>query len=205
MTITANPQYEELFAKLNDPEELKRISNAGQLPEMMKHLMEEKSKTIKEEQQYIKDQVDLGIKAFMKEGVQRPDVSNGKSAGTARASRMEIAKGRGAIYNHKSPGAAIDNTEHKPVDMAEFLQGIWHHARALPNSDELETKARAWKKIQNSFGSTVPADGGFLMPEELRSDLLQLAMEDTIVRSHAQVIPMSSLALPIPTVDETSR
>src|ERR1044072_1952536 len=53
--------------------------------------------------------------------------------------------------------------------------------------------------------STGPADGGFLIPEELRSDLLQLAMEDTIVRWRAQVIPMSSLALPIPTVDETSR
>ena len=205
MTVTAQPQYEELLAKLNDPEELKRISNTGKLPEMMQELMNRKSETIREEQQFIKDQVSEGIQEFLKDSkaTTRLDVSNGKAP--ARSSRMEIAKGRGAVYNHKSPGAAIDNTEHKPEDLAEFLQGIWHHARALPNSDDLEVKARNWKKIQNSFGSTVPADGGFLIPEELRSDLLQLAMEDTIVRSRAQVIPMSSLALPIPSVDETSR
>src|SRR5215216_5611260 len=184
MTITVEPQYEELLAKLNDPEELKRISNSGKLAEMMGELMKQKSATIKEEQTYIREQVDLGIQAFLKDskGTVAPPMGNGTN-GTARSTRMQIAKGRGAVYNHKSPGAAIDNTEHKPEDLAEFLKGIWHHARALPNSDDRETKSRAWKKIQNSLGSTVPADGGFLIPEELRSDLLQLAMEDTIVRS----------------------
>jgi HK97 family phage major capsid protein len=38
----------------------------------------------------------------------------------------------------------------------------------------------------------------------MRSELLQLALEDSIVRSRATVIPMSTLRVPIPTVDETS-
>src|ERR1044072_4837066 len=104
MTVTANPQYEELMAKLNDPEELKRISNSGQMPEFMAKLMEEKSRTIKEEQQYIKDQVDTGIREFLKAGntANRLDVSNGKDGkGVPRASRREIALGRGAVYNDK--------------------------------------------------------------------------------------------------------
>ena len=66
-------------------------------------------------------------------------------------------------------------------------------------------KRDKWKKIQNSSASVVPADGGFLIPEELRSDLLSIALEDSIVRRRATVIPMSSLAVPIPSVDETSR
>ena len=62
MTITADPQYGELQAKLDDPEELTRLAKSGKLASMMQDLMDKKSKTIQaEEQQYIRDQVDLGI------------------------------------------------------------------------------------------------------------------------------------------------
>jgi HK97 family phage major capsid protein len=108
---------------------------------------------------------------------------------------------KGAAYNKRAPGAAIDNVMEGP---SEFFQSIWHHRDTLGNSAELEAKASQIKKIQNSFGSVVPADGGFLIPETLRSEILSLALENSIVRSRARVIPMESLRLPIPMVDATS-
>ena len=67
--------------------------------------------------------------------------------------------------------------------------------------------AEGWRgsqEIQNSYGSEVPGDGGFLIPEELRSDILQVALETAVVRPRATVIPMSSLRVPIPMIDDTS-
>jgi len=59
-------------------------------------------------------------------------------------------------------------------------------------------------EIMNSFGSEVPADGGFLIPEHLRSELLSVALETAVVRPRATVIPMDSLRVPIPMIDDTS-
>ena len=59
-------------------------------------------------------------------------------------------------------------------------------------------------KIQNSFGSSVPSDGGFLIPEYLRSELLRVALEMAVVRSKARVVPMETLSVPYPTIDSTS-
>jgi HK97 family phage major capsid protein len=50
----------------------------------------------------------------------------------------------------------------------------------------------------------VPDAGGFLIPEVLRSDLLALALENAVIRPRATVIPMNSLRVPIPIIDDTS-
>src|SRR5581483_11754616 len=60
------------------------------------------------------------------------------------------------------------------------------------------------QEMQNSFSSEEPGAGGFLIPEIMRSEMLQLALEESIVRSKATVIPMSTLRVPVPTVDDTS-
>jgi|SRR5882762_8439623 len=105
------------------------------------------------------------------------------------------------IYNASAPGAQLDRDFSGSV---EFFQSIWHHSNTLNNADSLAEKATRAKKVQNSFGSTVPADGGFLIPENLRSELLSVALETAIVRPRARVIPMDSLRVPIPSVDDTS-
>jgi len=108
---------------------------------------------------------------------------------------------RNSIYNPKAPGAALDA---EFDGAAEFFRAAWHRASALPDAQALSAKIDAVRKIQNSFGSTVPGDGGFLIPETLRSELLSVALETAIVRSRARTIPMESLRVPIPSVDSTS-
>jgi HK97 family phage major capsid protein len=107
--------------------------------------------------------------------------------------------GRGALYNAKAPGAQVDAA--KLFDgSADYFQAIWHRA----TGEDAAAKQARLHRIRNDMGTTVPADGGFLVPEVLRSDVLALALETSIVRPRATVIPMSSLRVPIPAVDETS-
>jgi len=116
--------------------------------------------------------------------------------------RMSTSRnGKGKIYNKRAPGAALDK---QYEDTAEFMQAIWHHAGSLPDADSLRNKVANARRIQNSFGSTVPGDGGFLIPETLRAEILQVALETAAVRPRARVIPMDSLRVPIPSVDDTS-
>jgi len=50
----------------------------------------------------------------------------------------------------------------------------------------------------------VPSEGGFLVPENLRSNLLELILEQSIVRPRAMIVPMDSLRVPFPSIDDES-
>lgn len=120
-----------------------------------------------------------------------------------------VGKGRGAVYNKFAPGAQFEQqfrAEDRFTSIGEYCQAIREEARpsALANRKELLQKLDNVRAFQNSFGSEEAGSGGFLIPEIMRSELLQLALESSIVRSRATVIPMSTLSVPIPTVDDTS-
>lgn len=120
-----------------------------------------------------------------------------------------ISRGKGTVYNKWSPGAEFERkyrVEDRFGSIGEYLQAIKEERApsSMKNRDELLQKLANVRSFQNSFGSEDPGAGGFLIPEIMRSELLQLALEDTIVRSRATVIPMSTLRVPVPTVDETS-
>lgn len=148
---------------------------------------------------------DNGSKRGPKLGVQ---VENGQPQltvdGVAR-----VSQGRGAVYNKASIGAAYERA-YKPTErfnsMGEYCKAIFElrSPSTKPGREELIAKLGRVKEFQNSFSSEEPGAGGFLIPEIMRSELLQLALEQSIVRSRATVIPMSTLRVPIPTVDETS-
>lgn len=131
----------------------------------------------------------------------RPQLSPG---GTAA-----ISKGKGALYNKNAPGAAFEASvkeEDRFGSIGEYMQAIREEARptSTKNRAELLRKLENVRSFQNSFSSEDPGSGGFLIPEIMRSELLQLALEESLVRSRATVIPMSSLRVPVPTVDDTS-
>lgn len=120
-----------------------------------------------------------------------------------------VSHGRGAVYNKTAVGAQFENAyreDDRFQSIGEYCQAIREEARPTshPNRKELLQKLENVRSFQNSFGSEDPGAGGFLIPEIMRSELLQLALEDAIVRSRATVIPMSTLRVPIPTVDDTS-
>lgn len=99
------------------------------------------------------------------------------------------------VYNSKAAGAKYDDYFNSPT---EFLYTISEHAH------KDEATSRRLGTLKNDLSSMKPSDGGFLIPEILRAELLRVALEKAIVRSRARVIPMDSLTVPFPTVDSTS-
>jgi len=99
------------------------------------------------------------------------------------------------IYNKNALGARHDSAFNTT---AEFLHTISEHG--------FKNGAMASKldSLKNDLSSVKPSDGGFLIPEMLRAELLRVALERAIVRSRARVIPMDSLTVPFPMVDSTS-
>lgn len=100
------------------------------------------------------------------------------------------------VRNSKAAGRPLDNLF---GSTAEFLHAIWH-GNKNPDAD---TRA-ALEKVYN-YSEKVPSEGGFLVPEEFRSELMIPSLGEEIVRPRATVVPMSSATLRFPKVDETSR
>lgn len=168
-------------------------------------------------QAQLKEQIQVGVAEFINQngtprervGARlagyRPEVTIGHGR-RAKA----IGGGKGAVYNHYAPGAKLEEKYPEDGDrfatVGEICMAIKEEARptASPQRKDLLRKLENVRSFQNSFGSEDPGAGGFLIPEIMRSELLELAIEKSLVRSRATVIPMSTLRVPIPTVDDTS-
>jgi HK97 family phage major capsid protein len=103
---------------------------------------------------------------------------------------------RAQVYNKFAPGASLDDTYGR--DPARFFRAVWHNS--TPTREIFDDRIN----IKNAFSSDVPSEGGFLIPEILRADLLRVALETAIVRSRARVVPMASLRLPYPAIDDVT-
>ena len=178
----------ELETLLADPERLNATVSAGQLKDVIRsyassQMASQVAKTVQEETQ-------LQLANWLKDNGQnlkRPDLSP-----KAVATRTGVAS---KIYNPAAVGAQLD--EHF-ASSAEYFTTIWH--KAQPTAGVVERRAA----LQNVMTTTVPSDGGFLVPERLRSELLRLSLETAIVRPRARVIPMEAPRVPFPAVDSTT-
>ena len=108
---------------------------------------------------------------------------------------VDRAHARAGLYNPTAMGASIDK---EFTGSGDFFASIWHNRQ---KDASLQAKLM---RVRNAFSSTVPSEGGFLIPERLRSELLRVSLETSIVRPRARVIPMETLRVPIPAIDSTS-
>lgn len=97
-------------------------------------------------------------------------------------------------YNRHAPGAVLDG---KFANATDYVKSIWH----LNNTPEAH---QARMDLLNAYSSSSSSDGGFLVPETLRSQLLQIALEQSVVRPRATVVPMDSMRVPFPMIDSTT-
>ncbi|PZT70192.1 phage major capsid protein [Streptomyces sp. SW4] len=110
-----------------------------------------------------------------------------------RKPNMLISHRQGTAHNPGAPGAVVDQLF---ADGIDYVRNIWHK----------NTKADAAKlaELRNAASSVSPADGGFLVPEVLRSQLLEIALEMAVVRPLATVVPMDSARVPFPMIDSST-
>lgn len=185
----------DLEATLKDQTKVLAMVKEGKIGEFIKDYAEAKTEAAGNLEQAVKEETQRVLAQMLKENgavaLKRPNLDTGG----------DLSRAKNKVYNKRAPGVALDN---QFADAAEYFQAIWHHAGGLENAAELQEKKIQLQKVRNSFGSTIPADGGFLIPEELRSEILSVSLETAIVRPRARVVPMSSLRLPYPAVDETS-
>lgn len=99
------------------------------------------------------------------------------------------------IYNPKAIGAEFDDDFDT---MSNFMYSI--SDKAFKTND----RVNKLEALQNALSSQEPSEGGFLIPERLRSELLRLSLERAVVRPRSRVIPMDSLRVPFPAIDSTS-
>jgi len=210
MTITIPEAPHELEEMLNDGAKMQAVFKEGQFGDFVRayqNTVAKKNPDIKAE---VKEQIQLGFAEWMKEsGVKNGDAPPvDLTPGSAAQPRVQGYQPRGkrtsaqrALTSQRAAGRKVDGIFQ---DSGEFFQAIhWDEVRVGRDAN-LSNKREKLSQIMNSFGSEVPADGGFLIPETLRSDLLEVALESAIVRPRAQVIPMDSLRVPIPMIDSTS-
>lgn len=190
-TLTTPRNANELAEMIGDPAQLKKI---GESPQTMTDFIVDYAKA--------QNAKDPSIEQQIKDETRRQFADVLKSGQIDNINRLNLTPGGGVQarskhYNPKAPGAGLDK---EFGNWADYLSNIWGKANT---ESALAAKTRI-QKVQNSFGSTVPADGGFLIPEILRSELLRVSLETAMVRPRARVVPMESLSVPFPTIDSTS-
>lgn len=211
-TLAIPTDASELEDFLHDPVRFGQLAtemakgNVQPLQDFVKGYATASSKRDEELVVQFREQIQRGLRDFLIENgsdVGRIDMSDVIHAKKQSAAQI-TNKDKGQVYNSAAPGAVLDQAR-LFKDAREFFYTAWHNKSRLRNGAEFEAKAAKYHEIVNAASSTVPSDGGFLIPEILRSEILGLSLEGAIVRPKATVIPMDSLKVPIPAVDETSR
>lgn len=109
---------------------------------------------------------------------------------------------RNAIHNPDQPTAKLDDLYRAFDGFGQMALDVHNHRQNKPVKN-----AEAWARVMevtNAYSETDPSAGGFLVPEEMRAMIMSLALEQSIMRSRATVITMSSLTTSIPYVDATT-
>ncbi|WP_049562230.1 phage major capsid protein [Nonomuraea sp. SBT364] len=187
---------DELAEMMGDPGRLAPVlADTKALQEFIKAYAEAQQAPGTDLHRQIEAEVQRGMAAFLKDnaasgdGIQRLNLDP-----QTRPANMLTGHRQAAAYNPKAPGAVLDN---EFASAAEYFHNAWH---LNPNAD-----ARAkMQRIRNAYSTVVPSEGGFLVPETLRSQLLQVALEMAVVRPRATVVPMESARVPFPMIDSTS-
>lgn len=197
-TPTIPASADELEEFLHDGARMAALFNDGvpkpEFGEFLKAYKDAQAPPGGDVDQQIRDQVAREVANLLREGADAGTLNRLSLAPGSVKGSDGVTTGKGAVYNKAAPGAGID---HLFADTADFFGTIWH----LNHSADAKAKLA---QIRNDYSSQIPADGGYLIPERLRSQLLSVALEMAIVRSRAMVVPMDSLTVPFPTIDSTS-
>lgn len=188
ITIPDSPTaLEEL---MHDNKRMRTVFSKGLLPQLVQAYARNVMQRDQEVAAQVREEVQKSLAEFLKsndaEGLVRPDMA----PVTNRPADV-----RDRTYNPRAMGASLDK-EFK--NSAEFFRTIWHNT-----SRDAATQAKL-SKVRNAFSSSVPSEGGFLIPETLRAEMLRVSLETSIVRPRARIIPMETLRVPFPAIDSTS-
>lgn len=180
----------ELEAILADQDKVGAMIKDGTFGDLVKNYARATNEADKSLMEQVKDQTQAVMAQFLKDN---PEAGNAK--------RLNLdpydGPGKNGYYKGHNPKAVGARLDGKFEDLASFLQATW----VKGNPDD---KTQALLKEVKAYQTAVGEDGGFLVPEEFRSELLRLSLETAVVRPRARVVPMANATLRYPMVDSTS-
>lgn len=191
MTKTVIPTTAtELEEMLGDRDKIQAMlrDEPATFSELVKAYATESAKRDPDQEKQVREQVQAVMTEFFRDN---PD----KLAEASRRPALARGAGRQASthYNPEAIGAALDG-QYKGV--GELLGLIRDERNGEPTA-----QARL-SQVRNNFASSIPAEGGFLIPEEFRAELLTTWAETAIVRGRARVIPMAVNRINFPTLED---
>lgn len=187
---TANP--DELLDFLSDRAEVDRQMKDGTFQDSIKEYVLAVKEKDREQAEQVKEQVQAALADML-----RNDPELAKLGNNVRPN-LTPPTGPNNRYrptrNDRAVGAPLNGVF---TDLGDFFACVYHGANLSAE------QAGKLQKVRD-YQEKIPSEGGFLVPEEFRADLLALSLESAIVRPRATVIPMGSQTLRIPSVDDTS-
>lgn len=146
-------------------------------------------------QAQVTEQVQVVLADWLKTQEDRDGVGPQRLNLTPRDVVADSRANKGGTFNPKAMGASISKDY---PDSGSFFTTIWH------NTDKTVGIQQKLNRLRNAFSTSIPSEGGFLIPETLRSEMLRISLESGIVRQRSRVIPMETLRVPFPMIDSTS-
>ncbi len=188
-TPTTPREFEEYVGSLDTPAKFQAAVRDGSFKDHIKAYadagIEAKSKDMADIQAQVREEAQLVLAEMLGD---KKAAKNGPTPFDAPRSYTYDK-----TYNKRAKGAGLDG---KFSDIGEFAASVYHKQQ----NPELLGKRQ---EILN-YQERVPSEGGFLVPEEFRAELLRLSLESSVVRPRARVIPMASKTLTFPKIDSTT-
>ncbi len=94
------------------------------------------------------------------------------------------------LYSPHAPGAAVNGTF---ASLGELVSAVYMASKGLGPAI-----------VNAAMSERIPAEGGALVPEELRSDIMLQCLEQAIIRPRATVLTMRAPSTRVPVLEEGS-
>lgn len=187
-TTTAVPttpaEWEEYVnTALSTPEAFKAAFEDGSFTAAMKGYQGATNKTMTAMRQQLSEEMQASVlEMFQRNGV-APD------------NRPAMSARKAAAYNPHAPGAGQKIWTNVGEQLFDML---------TPDKNLTAEQQARFEEYRNAYSGKVPSEGGYLIPEELRAEVLSVSLEESLVRPKAQVVPLTTGKMRWPVVDFTT-
>jgi HK97 family phage major capsid protein len=142
---------------------------------------------------YVDQAMSGGLEDRLKQTLQAELADFARTQALADGARPNL--GAAPLDAGETPGAVLNG---KFTSTGDLLQSLYKERKGD------RAAATRLGDLRNAYSSVIPSEGGFLVPEEFRAELLRVALERGVVRQRARVIPMAAPRIKFPAVDSTS-
>lgn len=189
-TPTTPAEWENYLQGFDTPDSFHAALKDGSFTTAVNAYKNAENQTMASLKAEVTEQVQASVvEMFKRNGVTDKDEVTNRLDLVARARAQASASS--VLNNPKAIGAGLDGMFN---DIAEFLRV----AVAGPGNDS--ALAGKLGELRN-YSEKIPSEGGLLVPEEFRSDIMSRSLEKSIVRPRAMVVPMATGKLRFPATD----